>query len=129
MRYMKELILAGNGSDETKIMKLQHAAKTYFISSEVWAAVFVQEGSQGSVARWGILRQVFEQWKQVNVREATLSWAEWLIRNGKGKEAKEVVVKERRLLCEDDRKILDERWATVLDGTQTRADLPGMTCP
>jgi len=109
MKYMKELMQTTPADDtgyDTVVRGLQHVTQMFMATSQIWGAIFAETRSVGK----NKLQAVFEQWRQVDGREATVNWATWLMENGHGEEAKEAVMRERRRDGEKE----DERWAEIL---------------
>jgi hypothetical protein len=93
---------------------VRHVARTYLPSGKVWASMFKIEKDAGKDS--GVLQEIYERWKMINDVEARLAWATWLLGNGEGNKARELVVRSRSCLDGDERKELETRWAAVLDG-------------
>ena len=97
----------------------------------MWAEVFKQEAGDvaggADVARsyFGdadgderVLRTVYEFWRQSDGVEATVAWASWLLRSGRGKDALAVVARARSVLGEAAGETVERRWKSVLDGPE-----------
>ena len=63
-----------------------------------------------------MLRTVYEFWRQSDCMEATVAWATWLLRSGRGKDALAVVARARSALGDADGLEVERRWKTMLDG-------------
>ncbi len=68
--------------------RVRHMDESYLTTGNVWREVFKLEDQVGDEAT---MRQVYERWRRKDVNAASLEWAKWLLRNGKGKEASSVV--------------------------------------
>lgn len=94
---------------------MRHVAHAYLPTARVWARVFELEAETGWESDAIVLSEVYEHWRRKDGLEATVAWGGWLLKRGKGKEAKEVVVGARSWLGEEERTELERRWAVILD--------------
>jgi U3 small nucleolar RNA-associated protein 6 len=103
----------GDGS-AGRLGRLMDIARRYLPDGDVWREVFRME-TDGA-----ILKRVYEHWRRRDGEEAeaSVAWAAWLVRSGRGDEAREVVVRARSTLGEEEgaRAELEARWRAVLDG-------------
>lgn len=103
-----------NGVDGTcKLIRI--IATAYLPTARVWAAMFSSEQTRSGAAIYGILQDVFDQWRKKDVFGATIAWGRWLLKNGRGKEASELVVNARASLEESACMELEKQWTTALD--------------
>lgn len=112
---------SGRTSDQTAVWlhSIRHMASAYLTTGRVWQKVFTTlEGDEswgsGPDGKRQVLGEVYEKWKQKDRFEATLEWARWLVANGKGKEASEVIVVGGRSVGEDGRVDLERRWMGIV---------------
>jgi U3 small nucleolar RNA-associated protein 6 len=88
-------------------------AAEYLATGRVWGKVFSLQVENG--AEHKMFQEVFEMWRQKDTIEATVAWGRWLLMNGRGKEATEVVVRARSCLKEPEWMELEKRWMVTLD--------------
>jgi hypothetical protein len=105
-----ELHEDGGLSDGDKVDLVRHIAGTYMPTAKVWKSVF--DFSRGNER---VCKEVFEKWRGMDGVEATVTWAEWLFKKGKAKEAKDVVVCAGSWLDEEEKKRVESRWTKALD--------------
>jgi len=72
----------------------------------------------------GPLDVIYERWKgfKGHAGDAGLRWAGWLVENGDGVRANEVMNRTRSMVDERERGELDLRWKGILDGLETDAN-------
>jgi len=118
---MQYATLHVGGSDRPvvgeRIRFVRETAGEYLATARVWGNIFLLEAAAGDDAaeRGGVLQEVYELWRQKDVVEATVAWGRWLLMNGRGKEAMNVVVRARGSLKETERSALEKRWKVTLD--------------
>jgi hypothetical protein len=100
----------GGLSYDGKVELVRHIAGTYMPTARVWKCVFDVSKEDERVCK-----EVFEKWRRTDGVEATVTWAVWLLKKGKGKEAKEVVVCAGSWLDEEEKKKVESRWTKALD--------------
>lgn len=100
----------GGASDDEMVNIVRHIAGTYMPTARVWKSVFEVVRENGRVCK-----EVFEKWRRTDGVEATITWAVWLLKNGKAKDAKEVVVCAGSWLDEEEKKEVESRWTKVID--------------
>ena len=62
-----------------------------------------------------VLKEIYEVWRRRDEVNSALAYAGWLIKQGKGKEAGEVVRRARAEVRDGERRqVLDEEWRKVL---------------
>ena len=118
-------------STDARLARVRKIGSAYAPSARVWAEVFKQEAGDvaggADVARsyFGdadgderVLRTVYEFWRQSDGVEATVAWATWLLRSGRGKDALAVVARARSVLGEAAGETVERRWKSVLDGPE-----------
>ncbi|KAI0633359.1 U3 small nucleolar RNA-associated protein 6-domain-containing protein [Trametes polyzona] len=123
---------------EARLARVRRLAAAHTPSARVWAEVFRQErewhhprerhrphSASGpgadAEADAGVLRAVYEYWRQQDGVEATAAWAEWLLRSGRGSEAVTVVGRARSVLGEQAGEEVERRWKAILDGAEAGA--------
>lgn len=70
--------------------RVRHMDDAYLATGNVWREVFRLE-EQAEVGGEATLRTTFESWRRKDKDGASLEWAAWLLRHGKGKEASELI--------------------------------------
>jgi U3 small nucleolar RNA-associated protein 6 len=100
-----------------RIHFIRETAGEYLATARVWANIFRLEAEAGDdpTERGRVLQEVFELWRRKDGVEATVAWGRWLLMNGRGKEAINVVVRARGSLKETERSALEKRWTATLD--------------
>ncbi|KAI1796429.1 U3 small nucleolar RNA-associated protein 6-domain-containing protein [Ganoderma leucocontextum] len=118
---------------EARLARVRRIGTAYVPSARVWTEVFEQESSAGSsqAAASGavpglysgdvdgdarVLGSIYEFWRQQDGVGATIAWATWLLRNGKGKDAAGVIARVRSVLGQADGEAVESKWKTILDG-------------
>ncbi|KAH9892817.1 U3 small nucleolar RNA-associated protein 6-domain-containing protein [Cubamyces lactineus] len=123
---------------QARLARVRKLGTAYSSTARVWAEVFRQESEASSAAHARsqsgsesacgsgpdtdadgdarVLTAVYEFWRQTDGVEATVAWATWLLRNGRGKEAVAVVGRARSVLGETAGAEVERRWKTILDG-------------
>lgn len=97
-------------------------ATRYLATARVYSNLFllqVKNGSEGvdDEGTATVLQEVFELWRKKDALEASVTWARWLFRHGRGKEAASVIIRARSWLANDEtaRMELEKRWTGVLE--------------
>ncbi|PIL34179.1 hypothetical protein GSI_03890 [Ganoderma sinense ZZ0214-1] len=126
---------------DARLARVRRIGTAYYVpSARVWSEVFEQESSAGSSrASVGggaisggvgpglysgvdvdedarVLGSIYEFWRQQDGAGATIAWATWLLRNGKGKDATGVIARGRSVLGEADGERVESKWKKILDG-------------
>ncbi|KAM5532543.1 hypothetical protein V8D89_013749, partial [Ganoderma adspersum] len=115
---------------EARLARVRRIGTAYYVpSARVWTEVFEQESSADSspaaAASGAILGDVgsglysgvdVDGDARVTEWGATIAWATWLLRNGKGKDATGVIARVRSVLGEADGETVKSKWKRILDG-------------
>ena len=126
---------------EARLARVRRIGTAYYVpSARVWSEVFEQESSADSspaAAASGaipgdvgsglysrvdvdgdarVLGSIYEFWRLQDGVGATIAWATWLLRNGKGKDATGVIARVRSVLGEADGETVESKWKRILDG-------------
>lgn len=114
-----EFTATGRTTDQdtiaARVQRVRHMANAYLTTAKVWQTVFALESQTGWDSDAQFLEQVYEEWRKKDGLESTVAWAEWLMKNGKGKEAKEVIVRAKAWLGGEEQAQLERRWTSILD--------------
>ena len=101
---------------------IRKIATRYRATGRVFSKIFLllaEHGSQGSADETtvAVLEEVFELWRQKDTLEASVAWARWLLKHGRGKEAISIIVRARSWLMRDEtaRIELEKRWTGELE--------------
>jgi len=91
-----------------RIEAIRHVARAYLPTARVWARMFAlsAEGRGGSE----VLGEIIEMWGREDGLAASVAWAGWLMKQGEGQKAKEVIVRQRGLLGVEERHELERLW-------------------
>jgi len=127
LRAVHELILmsyvtvminpAARDDPASRLEAVRHMGRAYLPTARVWAKVFgLHMEGPGGTDNYQVLGEIYELWRREDGVEAATAWASWLMRGGYGKEAKDVVVRSRSWLGEDEKMKLEGRWSVILDG-------------
>lgn len=96
---------------------VHHMGRAYLTTGKVWRKVFFTLAEIEMDGKRKLLGEVFEKWRKKDGMEATVKWASWLLRNGQGKEAGEVVIGAKsRLGIELERRWMEELGKVGEDG-------------
>jgi U3 small nucleolar RNA-associated protein 6 len=120
-----ELMYTNSPSAEGRKEFLQQLTSNYHTSGVVWDRVFELESSLEG-ANESILKDIHTRWRekgQACTIDAALAWGSWLLTQGRGKEASDVVMSARALLADEQKAVLEKRWSEVLDGGQDGEEL------
>ncbi|KAJ3775345.1 U3 snoRNP protein [Lentinula raphanica] len=94
--------------------QLRHMQTRYVISENVWKKMFQLEETIGD-ATSTVLEEIYEQWRKTDVVEATMGWAQWLLKNGKGKEASTLIVRSKGSVGQKEQEELEREWVRVIE--------------
>ena len=86
-------------------------------SAEAFRAFFISEASLSlQDASEDMLKEVYQTWRRRDVVEASLQWAGWLVRKGRGREASDVINSARAEVAmrDDLRQQLEDGWLSQL---------------
>ncbi|KAI0688035.1 U3 small nucleolar RNA-associated protein 6-domain-containing protein [Cytidiella melzeri] len=95
---------------------------SYLPDSSTFEACFHDEKALSSRESAEVLSEIYESWRRRDAVRATLAWAGWLVENGKGKEAGDVVQRARTDVGVGERRqALDEGWRAALERFDARS--------
>ncbi|KAJ3727158.1 U3 small nucleolar RNA-associated protein 6-domain-containing protein [Lentinula raphanica] len=94
--------------------QLRHMQTRFIISEKVWKKMFQLEETIGD-ATSTVLEEIYEQWRKTDVVEATMGWAQWLLKNGKGKEASTLIVRSKGSVGQKEQEELEREWVRVIE--------------
>ncbi|OBZ67094.1 U3 small nucleolar RNA-associated protein 6 [Grifola frondosa] len=105
---------------DVRIARVRQIARRYLPSTDVWQEVFAQEAEAegrdaGENAK--VLGVVYEFWRQKEGARAAGAWAVWLLKNGRGQEGKEVVVRARSWLGASESEEVERQWTAAVEGS------------
>ncbi|KIK68900.1 hypothetical protein GYMLUDRAFT_624408 [Collybiopsis luxurians FD-317 M1] len=92
--------------------RLRHMQSRFLSTGKVWQRAFEMEREGNGDER--VLSRIYELWRKEEVMEATLGWGEWLVKNGKGKEGSELIVRSKGSVGEKEQKEMETRWVRVV---------------
>ncbi|KAG7090891.1 hypothetical protein E1B28_009970 [Marasmius oreades] len=84
---------------------IRYMQRTCFPSGRVWQQAFMRS-KQGCVGE-DMLRDIYECWRRGEEEDATVEWARWLLENGKGKAATDVILRSNN-------RAVEERWRRLV---------------
>ncbi|KAI3597017.1 u3 small nucleolar rna-associated protein 6 [Moniliophthora roreri] len=93
---------------------LHHMQRTFLTTGKVWQSAFTLE-IQG-VGDTAVLREIYEFWRRVDQVESTVEWAKWLLKNGNGKEAMDVVFRSRN-------EEVEKRWRMLVEKGEAEGEI------
>ncbi|KAG9018679.1 U3 snoRNP protein [Tulasnella sp. 427] len=96
--------------------RLQTLFSKYLPSDACYRFCFSKETHADSPSR-AIITLLYERWRQIDGEEieAALRYGAWLLRNGDGRGAKQVLDRTRAILDDEGRAVLDENWVAMMD--------------
>ncbi|KAJ4493967.1 U3 snoRNP protein [Lentinula edodes] len=111
---------AGDDSDQVanksakalNLQKLRHMQSRFLNTGKVWQKMFQLEAEQNGSAI--VLEEIYELWRKANVVEATIAWAEWLLKNGKGKEASVLIVRSKGSVGQKEQEEMETQWVRIM---------------
>ncbi|KAF9268817.1 hypothetical protein L218DRAFT_954258 [Marasmius fiardii PR-910] len=84
---------------------IRYMQRMCFPSGRVWQKAFMLS-KQGFGE--DLLRDIYESWRRREEVDATVEWARWLLENGKGREAMEVILRSNN-------REVEERWGRLVE--------------
>ena len=108
--YVSALYENGSGSDQTA-KRLRHMQSRFLCTGNVWRKIFEMQGDSEDEK---VQQQVYELWSKENMVEATISYAERLLKKGKGKEASGLIVRAKGLVGQNEQEEMETRWVRVI---------------
>ncbi|KAJ3758844.1 U3 snoRNP protein [Lentinula raphanica] len=103
--------VANESAKALDMQQLRHMQTRFIISEKVWRKMFQLEEIIGDRT---VLEEIYEQWRKTNVVEATIGWAQWLLKNGKGKEASTLIVRSKGSVGQKEQEELEREWVRVI---------------
>ncbi|KAJ3824206.1 U3 snoRNP protein [Lentinula raphanica] len=103
--------VANESAKALDMQQLRHMQTRFIISEKVWRKMFQLEEIIGDRT---VLEEIYEQWRKTNVVEATMGWAQWLLKNGKGKEASTLIVRSKGSVGQKEQEELEREWVRVI---------------
>lgn len=97
------------------LCSIRHMNKSYLTSGKVWKTVFMAVESEEDGWGYDVLGEIYEGWRREDAVEATLAWAGWQVKKGKGKEARELVMRMRHCVGEEGRIKMEQGWIEGLE--------------
>ncbi|KAJ3984445.1 U3 small nucleolar RNA-associated protein 6-domain-containing protein [Lentinula detonsa] len=97
-----------------KLQNLRHMQSRFINTGKVWQKMFQLEAEEekGDAI---VLKEIYELWRKANVLEATIAWAEWLLKNGKGKEASGLIVRSKGSVGQKEQEEMETEWVRVME--------------
>lgn len=84
-------------------------------SARVWSEVFKQEmQSVGQIKNDKAIQFAYQTWRKQDAIEATIAWAEWLLKNSRGKDAMGVI-SNFMASGKEGRNEVERRWTDMLN--------------
>ena len=125
MRYIRttHALLAGLSSpDEStqrlvtdRMERIRTLEVRYMPSTRVWSEVFSQEvQSETQTKSDKAVQLAFQSWRKQDAVEATITWAEWLLKQNRGKDAIEII-STFMASGREGRAEVERRWADLLN--------------
>ena len=101
-------------SAKDRLSLFRKATASYLPDAPTYAAWFQAETALPDEAQSAdMLREIYHAWKRRDALQATLAWAAWLLRRGRGKDANDAV-QSARAQAGAQRQALDDEWRKVL---------------
>ncbi|GAW00323.1 u3 small nucleolar rna-associated protein 6 [Lentinula edodes] len=94
------------------LQKLRHMQGRFLNTGKVWQKMFHLEAEENGSAI--VLEELYELWRTANVVEATIAWAEWLLKNGKGKEASVLIVRSKGSVGQKEQEEMETQWVRIM---------------
>ncbi|KAJ3809081.1 U3 small nucleolar RNA-associated protein 6-domain-containing protein [Lentinula lateritia] len=112
--------ISGDDSDQVanksakvlNLQKLRHMQGRFLNTGKVWQKMFHLEAEENGSAI--VLEEIYELWRTANVVEATIAWAEWLFKNGKGKEASVLIVRSKGSVGQKEQEEMETQWVRIM---------------
>lgn len=92
--------------------RLRHMQSRFLCTGKVWQKIFQME-AKGNRDE-SILEQVYELWRKEDIVEATICYAEELLKIGKGKEASALIVRSKSSVGQKEQEEMETRWVRVI---------------
>lgn len=100
---------------KTRLMVFRRVTQATLPDASTFEAAFVSETSLSPADQSeDLLKEIYNAWRRRDVVTASLTWAQWLLRKGRGEEARGVI---QRAVAEagDQGQRLNDEWRRVLD--------------
>ncbi|KAJ4468301.1 U3 small nucleolar RNA-associated protein 6-domain-containing protein [Lentinula aciculospora] len=104
--------VANESAKALKLQELHHMQSRFINTGIVWQKMFQLEAEENGDAT--VLNEIYELWRKANVMEATMAWAGWLLRNGKGIEASALVVRSKGSVGRKEQEVMETQWVRVM---------------
>jgi U3 small nucleolar RNA-associated protein 6 len=113
-RYLT-LVYGGRSELSADSRAMRHMVSTHVIrTGEVCRRLFELEGDELEGGDEKFLRDTYARWREEDVVSATVAWGMWLLKQGRGKEASDVLVNGRGAVTGEVRARLEEEWTRGL---------------
>ncbi|KAJ3929110.1 MAG: U3 snoRNP protein [Lentinula lateritia] len=104
--------VANKSAKALNLQKLRHMQGRFLNTGKVWQKMFHLEAEENGSAI--VLEEIYELWRTANVVEATIAWAEWLLKNGKGKEASVLIVRSKGSVGQKEQEEMETQWVRIM---------------
>ncbi|KAJ3891268.1 U3 small nucleolar RNA-associated protein 6-domain-containing protein [Lentinula edodes] len=104
--------VANKSAKALNLQKLRHMQGRFLNTGKVWQKMFHLEAEENGSAI--VLEELYELWRTANVVEATIAWAEWLLKNGKGKEASVLIVRSKGSVGQKEQEEMETQWVRIM---------------
>ena len=105
-------------SHSARLTHFRRLNTAYLLDADAFKVFFDAEVSRGddeSKASGELLREIYLAWRRRDVADASLAWARWLLAQGKGREAADVIQRARVEVDGETKLKLEDGWRRVCD--------------
>lgn len=98
-----------------RLERIRALETRYMPTARVWSEVFAQEArAQTQTKSDKAVELAYQTWRKKDALEATIAWADWLLQEGRGKAAMDVV-NNFVASGKEGREELQRRWSSILN--------------
>jgi U3 small nucleolar RNA-associated protein 6 len=104
----------------------------YLLAADTLGTFFASEASRSDeIGRTSdeVLKEIYHAWRRVDVVDASLAWAGWLLFEGKGREAGDVIQRARIEVDGASRQRLEDQWRRAVDDSTKRPEPESLSDP
>lgn len=112
-------------SSTARLTIFRRLSSSYLLDAASYHTLFTTETSRSgmdSKPSNELLKEIYHAWRRRDVVEASLAWATWLLSEGKGKEASDVVQRARVEVDGSSRQRLEDEWRHAMDESTKRPE-------
>lgn len=105
-------------SSEDRLSYFRRVSTSYLLASDALRAFFESEASHvGEDAKPSaeLLKEIYLAWRRRDIVDASLAWARWLLSQGRGRDASDLIQRARAEVDGPSRQTLEDAWRHVVN--------------